>query len=159
MRSISPSKIEEGEERAAGFVLFRTHHQQRYYLLLQHENDGHWGFPKGRLEIGEGDMAAAIRETAEETSIRDIVPIPNFCETSHYTVSRNGREIPKTVVYFLAGTTQSEVALSAEHQASQWLAYSDAVERLTYRENRRILANAERWLAASANECEVNDSQ
>jgi len=159
MRSTFPSETDEGEERAAGFVLFRTLRQQRVYLLLQHGNAGHWGFPKGRLEIGEEDEAAAIRETAEETGISDIVPIPEFREMSHYMVSRNGHRIPKTVVYFLAGTTQSNVSLSSEHVAFRWLSYPDTVERLTYAESRRILACAEQLLAASAGECEVGVPQ
>jgi bis(5'-nucleosidyl)-tetraphosphatase len=159
MRSTFPSETEEGGERAAGFVLFRIFHQQRLYLLLQHRNGGHWGFAKGRLEAGEGDVAAASRETVEETSISDIVPVPGFSETSRYMVSRNGHRIPKTVVYFLAATTQSDVSLSSEHEAFRWLSYSDAVERLTYAESKRILACAEQRLAASSDECEVDVPQ
>ena len=159
MRSISRNEIEEGEERAAGFVLFRTLHLQRQYLLLRHRDGGHWAFPKGRREPGEGEMEAAVREILEETSISTLAPVPGFRETSSYTVSRNGQWISKTVAYFLAETPQPEVSLSAEHEAFQWLAFEDAVGLLTYDESRRILTEAESLLERSVDEREQDDPQ
>ncbi|MCK4571172.1 NUDIX domain-containing protein [Candidatus Bipolaricaulota bacterium] len=147
MRSISPNEPEEGEERAAGFVLFRTIHQDRQYLLLRHQTDGHWAFPKGRLEPGESEVEAAIREIFEETNIDQLCPIPGFRETSRYHFRRNGQRIAKTVAYYLAETTQSEVSLSMEHTAFQWLGFEDAVAAITYAESQRILSDAHRLLA------------
>ena len=159
MRSTSPSDIEEGEERAAGFVLFRTLHLQRQYLLLRHRNGGHWAFPKGRLELGEDEMKAAIRETFEETTISNLVPVPGFRETSSYTVSRDGQWRSKTVAYFLAEATQSKVSLSTEHEAFQWLSFADAIGLLTYDESRRILTDAESLLGRSVDGREQDDPQ
>ena len=146
MRSTSPSEIEEGEERAAGFVLFRNFKDRRRYLLLQHRNGHHWGFPKGRLDTGEDEMTAALRETMEETGISDVIRIPGFRETSTYTLVRNGQPIRKTVACFLAETSQSCVSLSHEHEHYQWLAFPDAVSCLTHDESRRILIAAEQRL-------------
>ena len=148
MKSISPSEIEEGEERAAGFVLFRTLHQHRQYLLLRHRDGGHWSFPKGRLQHEEGELDAAIRETLEETQLSQIRPVPGFRRTNSYTVRRSGQERAKTVAYFLAETTESDVLLSDEHTAYQWLHLSEAFAALTHDENRRILAAADAVLAA-----------
>lgn len=149
MRSISPNEPEEGEERAAGFVLFRTIHQDRQYLILCHQTDGHWAFPKGRLEPGEGEIEAAIREIFEETSIDQLCPIPGFRETSRYHFRRNGQRVAKTVAYYLAETMQSKVSLSMEHTAFQWLGFEDAVASLSYDESRRILGDAHRLLTIS----------
>lgn len=150
MKSISSSEqSEEGEERAAGFVLFRTINQLRQYLLLRHRNDGHWAFPKGRLESGEDELTAAIREIFEETNIDQLRPVPGFCETSHYCFQREGRSITKTVVYFLAETSQSDVLLSSEHTDFRWLCFEDAVDALTYAESRRIINTAHRLLNES----------
>lgn len=149
MNSISPSEPEEGEERAAGFVLFRTIHQQRQYLLLRHRNDGHWAFPKGRLEPEEDELEAAVREIFEETSIDQLQPIPGFRETSSYYFQRNGQRIAKIVIYFLAETPRSDVSLSSEHIEFRWLPFEDAVGALTYDESRRILNDANRLLAES----------
>ncbi len=158
MRSISSSEAEEGEERAAGFVLFRTMHQDRQYLLLRHRSDGHWAFPKGRLERGEDELKAAMREILEETSIDRLQQLSGFRETSKYHFQRNGQRIAKTVAYYLAETTQSDVSLSTEHTDFQWLEFKDAVAALTYDESRRVLSNVNRHLAALAAEgCEQRD--
>lgn len=159
MRSISRNETEEGEERAAGFILFRTLHLRRQYLLLRHRNGGHWAFPKGRLELGEDEMKAAIRETFEETSISNLMPVQGFRETSSYSVSRSGQWISKTVAYFLAETRQSEISLSTEHEAFQWLAFADAIGLLTHDESRRILTDAESLLERSAEHREPDDPQ
>ena len=150
MRSTSPNEqAEEGEESAAGFVLFRTSQRQRQYLLLRHQFGGHWAFPNGRLDPGEVEIEAATREIFEETSISQLRPIPGFRETSSYHVQRNGQRIAKTVAYYLAETTQADVALSTEHTDFQWLEFEDAMSALTYDESRRILGDAHRLLAAS----------
>lgn len=157
MKSISPSEpseAEEGEERAAGFVLFRMNHQDRQYLLLRHRNDGHWAFPKGRLESGEDEFKAAVREIFEETCIDQLHPIPGFRETSRYCFQRNGQRIAKSVAYFLAETPQLNVALSSEHTDFQWLRFEDAIGALSYEESRRILFDANRLLAESDETCE-----
>jgi 8-oxo-dGTP pyrophosphatase MutT (NUDIX family) len=158
MRSISSDESEEGEERAAGFVLFRTIQQDREYLLLRHRGDGHWAFPKGRLDPGEDELEAAVREIFEETSIDRLRPIPEFRETSSYHFHRNGRRIAKTVAYYLAETTQSDVSLSAEHTDFQWLRFEDAIAALTHDESRRILRDVNRRVAALSDEaCEQRE--
>mmetsp|Transcript_8346 Transcript_8346/g.16521 ORF Transcript_8346/g.16521 Transcript_8346/m.16521 type:complete len:209 (-) Transcript_8346:163-789(-) len=44
------------------------------YLLVQRKNppdQNKWSFPGGKIELGEGTLAAAKREISEETQIRD----------------------------------------------------------------------------------------
>jgi bis(5'-nucleosidyl)-tetraphosphatase len=160
MRSISSSESEEGEERAAGFVLFRTtQHDHRQYLLLRHCNDGHWAFPKGRLEAGENEFDAAVREISEETNIQRLRSIPGFRETSQYRLQRNGKQISKTVAYYLAETSQCDVSLSAEHMDFRWVGFDDAVALLTYDESRRILGEADRLLELDNHLREESDSR
>ena len=147
MKSTSPSPLEEGEERAAGFVLFRTSsNATREFLLLQHHHGGHWAFPKGRVEPGERDEITAIREVMEETGISQLQPIPGFLETSHYVFERHGTRIAKTVVYYLGRTEEPTIDLSEEHDAYRWLPAREAADLLTYDEARRILKLAEQVL-------------
>jgi len=44
---------------------------------------GYWEFPKGKLEPGETDEAAAHRELKEETGL-EVTLIPDFKETITY---------------------------------------------------------------------------
>ena len=150
MKSTSPSgDVEEAEERSAGFVLFRRLGKRRRYLLLRHREGGHWAFPKGRIEPGEDELAAARREIAEETGIDVLEPISGFREVSAYRFERDGRPIAKTVDYFLAGTDTEKIRLSDEHVDAAWLDADGARERLTYAESRRILDRAEACLIGS----------
>lgn len=67
-------------------------------VLLIHQYNDVWGFPKGHMESGETEAETAIREVKEETNV-DIEIDENKRYVIHYMVKEN---IPKEVVYFLA---------------------------------------------------------
>ncbi len=152
MRSTSRSEAEEGEERSAGFVLFRRLDDRRLYLLLRHREGGHWAFPKGRIEPGEDELTAARREIAEETGAETCDPYPGFRALTSYRFERGDRSISKTVVYFLGETCAERIRLSDEHTEGAWLEVGEARSRLTYSEGRRILDEAEAHLNAMERE-------
>ena len=149
-KSTSPNP--EGEERAAGFVVFRRVAEKRVYLILLHRSGRHWGFPKGRLEPGETPEEAARRELCEETGIADVAMVPGFRARSHYRVTRGGRNLEKTVEYFLGQTSATSVRLSSEHDRAEWLDLEGAGGRLTHAESRRVLEEAAAFLTARQTE-------
>ncbi|HZD53087.1 MAG TPA: NUDIX domain-containing protein [Woeseiaceae bacterium] len=87
-----------------------------------------WDFPKGLCEPGETPMAAAIREVAEETGIRDLV----FAWGAvHFDTGPYGRG--KTARYFLAETHDTAVTLGIlpgatrpEHHEYRWVDFDEA---------------------------------
>jgi len=148
MKSTSPSA--DGEERAAGAVLFREMDGRRLYLLLRHEQGGHWGFAKGRIEPGEGELEAAMREIREETGIVDVGLVADVSIESHYPVRRGGRPLRKTVTYFAARVRGDAIRLSHEHTDGRWLAPSEALQILTHAESRRVLEAVEDALSRAS---------
>ena len=128
-------------ERSAGCVLFRDTGTQRYYLLL-HYTTGHWDFPKGNIEEGERDVDTVVREVEEETGIADIEFIPGFMEVIKYFYRRSGQLVDKQVVFYLACTHTDRVTISHEHIGFTWLAYEDALAKLTYENSRRLFTKA-----------------
>jgi 8-oxo-dGTP pyrophosphatase MutT (NUDIX family) len=132
------------EERSAGAVLFRED-DIRLYLLL-HYQAKHWDFPKGNIEEGEEELDTVRREVKEETGIDDIIIIDGFKRISEYYYKRAGRLVHKQVVFYLAKTNQKEVRLSYEHIGYEWLPYKEAYDRLTFKNSKRILADAEEFL-------------
>ena len=146
MDTKSTSHSPDGEERAAGFVVFREADDGRVYLVLLHRDGGHWAFPKGRLEPGETQAEAARREIREETGISDISSIQGFLARSRYRVIRGGRSLEKTVDYFLGRTDAVAVRLSNEHVQAEWLDLGRARARLTHAESRRVLEEADAFL-------------
>jgi bis(5'-nucleosidyl)-tetraphosphatase len=56
--------------RKAGVVVVRRMNGEWRCLLLRAYRN--WGFPKGEIEPGEEPLAAALRETVEESSVDDL---------------------------------------------------------------------------------------
>ena len=128
-------------EKSAGIIIF----QGRKYLLLQYEA-GHWDFPKGHIEKGESESEAALREAKEETGISGITLIKGFKEKISYYYKDEGKLIRKEVVFFLAKTKNVEVRLSTEHTGFEWLPFSEALEKITFRNSKEMLKKAETFL-------------
>jgi len=149
-------------EKASGVVIFRKE-KKIYYLLLDYGYD-YWGFSKGHIEKRENLKQTALREAEEETGIKDLDFIKGFEEKIEYSYEINdqkifkenkrssfsskGKNIFKIVTYFLAETKNKEVLISSEHKDYRWLAYQDALDKLTYKECKETLEKANNFLKA-----------
>lgn len=111
---------------SAGVVVARRDSGGWRLLVLRAYRN--WDFPKGRVEPGETPLDAAIRETAEETGISDLVFRwgEACCETAPY---RGG----KVARYYLAETAQLNILLPVspelgrpEHDEWRWVSFDDA---------------------------------
>ena len=121
------------------------------YLLLQSGSRAHpgpWDFSKGEVDNDETETDTALRELKEETGIIDVHVVEGFREEISYFYNRGGKTILKTAVFFLCETKQSEVKLSWEHIACEWLTYEKAMERLRYPNSRKVLKKAHDLLDA-----------
>lgn len=136
------------EERAAGLILFRENHGRREYLIIKNRHGGHWGFPKGHVEPGEDDFQAALREAAEEVQISRIQLVPDFRTVVRYSFSRQNEIVKKEVVLFLARTEEEGQPFREEVDDMLWLPFSEALQRITFPEQREALRQAESWLNA-----------
>ena len=145
------STSEESREHSAGFVVYHEgRDRKRNYLLLRHRVGRHWGFPKGRVESGEDETAAALRETCEETGIKRIERIPEFRVVSCYQFLRNNKPTRKDVVYFLGHVEKKcNPHLSAEHTEGRWLSCTNALQLLTYSDAHAVLRKAEELITSN----------
>jgi len=126
------------EEISCGVVVFRND----MILLLKKQSNGHWGFPKGHDEDGETEIETATRETQEESGISDLKFIPGFKETIKYNYKAGVVSRDKTVHFFLAETQTKDIVISNEHEDFLWLPFEEALERITYDEEKEILRKA-----------------
>jgi len=100
---------------AAGILLKATSTDR--YLFLQ-EHDGTWVTPGGRLERGEDEQAAALRELHEETGYEGPITVWHLHRTQVYALfeGRVSREFP--------------VRVSREHSGHAWRRLDDLPEPL-----------------------------
>ena len=135
------------DERSAGAVVFYAENEfaDPDYLLLNY-TAGHWDFPKGNIEAGEVERQAAAREIREETGITDVEFIEGFRMKIGYRYRHGRRIVQKEVVLFLARAKTNNVVLTHEHIGYAWKKYEDALERLTYRNAKNLLAAAKDFL-------------
>ncbi|XP_007895342.1 bis(5'-nucleosyl)-tetraphosphatase [asymmetrical] [Callorhinchus milii] len=143
--------------RACGFVIFRrftrgltskSQDSSIEFLLLQTSyGEHHWTPPKGHVDPGEDDFQTALRETEEEAGLKaeEFHVLDGYKKVLTYKV----KEKPKTVIYWLAELKDynTEVKLSHEHQAFQWLKVDEACKLAKYQDLQNLLKEAHQFIS------------
>ncbi len=93
-----------------------------------------WSFPKGKLEAGEREEDAAIREVEEETGLR--CRLGREVATTRY---RDARGRAKTVRYWLMTPIGGHLAAANEVDRAEFVPFAEAVALLTYQRDRELL--------------------
>jgi len=127
-------------------VLFRRENGKIKYLLL-HYRFSHWGFPKGVIEKEETKKETIKREIKEETGISKFRFIERFKLNIYYFLRQKGKLKFKDVVFYLVETKEKKVKLSFEHIDYKWLNFEDAYKQLTYRNTKKILKRANKFIS------------
>ena len=122
-------------EISCGIIIFNIIDKERKYLLVRHQNGGHYGFPKGHMEAFETRKQTAIREVKEETNL-DAVIIKNYYQKVTFDPKPN---VSKNVIYFL-GKAYDGTLLKQDSEINdlRYVSYEEAVQLLTY-DNDKIL--------------------
>ncbi|MEE2624854.1 MAG: NUDIX domain-containing protein [Candidatus Thermoplasmatota archaeon] len=135
-------------ETSCGFILVNYDS----ILLLQYPQ-GHWSYPKGHVEDDdENHHSTALRELTEETGITRVSIDKDWSQKTEYTFFRKGKQTPKQVFWYLAETDQLEVSLSHEHRNYLWLEFDEALEQITFEQEKNLLRSAREHLKATGRE-------
>jgi 8-oxo-dGTP diphosphatase len=128
------------EVRAAGGLVTRPAAGDGVEIALVHRPKyDDWSFPKGKVEPGETDEAAAVREVAEETGLDCSLGVE--LTTVRYV---DGRGRPKRVRYWIMTVVGGEIAIpNAEVDDLRWLAPHDATTLLTYAHDQALARRLE----------------
>ncbi len=128
-------------EISSGAVVFYRSHPIQYLLLLS----TYWGFPKGRVEEGEDERTAALREVREESGL-DITILEGFRHVDDYWYQRKGQRIHKQAVFFVGEASNLESKISWEHEDMAWLPFDEALERLKFAGLKELLTKANEFV-------------
>lgn len=139
------------ETSAGGLVLDGTDMAARAALIGRLDRRGRlrWSLPKGHVEAGETNEAAAIREVAEETGITGRVLAP--LGTIDFWFVAEGRRIHKTVHHYLLMAQSGELSdEDVEVEQVEWVPLSELEGRLAYDDERRLIQAVPGLLADTA---------
>ena len=139
-------------EVSAGGIVFRRGADGVARFLLIRDSYDNWGFPKGHLEEAETPAAAAVRETAEETGLEQLV-LQGPIRVIDWHFRFRGRHIHKYCHFFLIESPAGEPVPQADEgiTACRWCVLDEALEVLSYDNARGVLKRAgemERTLVA-----------
>lgn len=98
------------------------HPESEHFLALKRADDdssaaGQWDFPGGGIDFGELHLSALHREINEETGLSIVNPTVLEVMTKFDTE----RQIYAIFIAHRCRATTSDVCLSAEHTAYQWV--------------------------------------
>jgi 8-oxo-dGTP diphosphatase len=128
--------VSKREVAAAGGVVTRRVGAAGFEIVLVHRPKyDDWSFPKGKVETGESDEEAAVREVREETGFD--VSLGAELDTVRYV---DGRGRPKRVRYWRMRVVGGRPTVpNAEVDALRWLAPEDATTLLTYSHDQALV--------------------
>ena len=121
--------------RAAGGLVWRMGEGGKEIVVVHRPAYDDWSFPKGKLDDGESELQAALREVEEEISVRGA--IGRDLGTISYI---DGKGRPKVVRYWeMTVTDGTELHAANEVDDARWVTLADAEGILTYDHDRAML--------------------
>ena len=125
--------------RAAGAVL----HRDGLVAVVHRPQYDDWTLPKGKLDDGEDDREAAVREVEEETG--HVGTIEGDLGTIGYDVEAG----PKTVRFFLMAADAGGRPLAKDVDEVRWVGLDEAAALVSYDRDRDVLDRARALLLAT----------
>jgi 8-oxo-dGTP pyrophosphatase MutT (NUDIX family) len=137
------------DEVSAGGVVVRRNPNTGAWEACLIRVRGAWSLPKGNLDKGETPEQAALREISEEVGLPlERLTVLGELPPAEYKYRRDGRLISKIVHHYLVeapGDAPLRPQL-AEVDAAEWVPLDEAVKRVSYKDLRAAMAEAQRRL-------------
>lgn len=131
------------QEKSCGAVIVTKETEEPKFLLIKHHNGGHWAFPKGHVEGNETEEETALREIMEETRLT-VELDTQFRHVVRYSPYEG---TVKDVIYFMAYASEQEIYKQDEEVLdSSWSNFEEALDLVTYENDRTILQAAKDYL-------------
>ena len=141
-------------EISSGGVIYRRGRKEPEVCLIATNSGKTWQLPKGLIEQGEPPEDAARREVNEETGLQgELLQRLDKIEYWYVWDYGEGRErVHKFVYFFLfrytGGSTDDH---DEEVDEARWFPLAEALTRLSFANERRVMEKAEEVLAGQKN--------
>jgi 8-oxo-dGTP diphosphatase len=113
---------------AAGGVIWRRNGSGGLDVVIVHRpRYDDWSLPKGKLDAGETDEQAALREVEEETRV--VAELGPELPTTTY-LDRSGKQ--KRVRYWAMTPIEGSPGPNNEVDRAEWVPIDEAARRLSY---------------------------
>ena len=116
------------------------------WLVLRRASDrtyaGQWRMVGGKIHLGETAWQAALRELAEETGFARGHGLAAFWALPSVNTFYEWQRDAVSLTPAFAAKVTGDPQLDAEHDAFEWLSADEAVSRLAWPEQRRLLTLA-----------------
>ncbi|MBI4220857.1 MAG: NUDIX hydrolase [Chloroflexi bacterium] len=137
---------------SSGGVVIRSRAGKTEVVICGRRSHSLWALPKGTPNPGESELETALREVREETGL-SVMGAGKIGEI-HYSYYRpeDGARVDKTVHFFLMRPIGGDTAAhDPEFDTVEWVEPSEALRRLTYANEARIVEAAVALAAKQAN--------
>ena len=140
MSTIQPTKV----EKSAGGVVLREIEGVTHALVIR-DPYRNWGLPKGHLEDDETSAAAALREVAEETGLKDL-RLGRELVTIDWYFRAQGAQIHKFTTFYLMYSDAGEAIPQKDEGISDclWVPLAEADKKITYDNAGEVMKVAQR---------------
>jgi 8-oxo-dGTP pyrophosphatase MutT (NUDIX family) len=130
--------------RQAGSIVVRLDGKEPQVLLITAKrNPKNWIFPKGHIEKGETPEAAALRETQEEAGVLGKLVGP--AGVLEYGFLGAMARVEYFVIKF-----SREAGPPEDGRSRSWCGLEEALDRLSYKNTRKLLRKVWKNLAGEA---------
>lgn len=124
-----------GPVLAAGGVVWRRAGDELQVVIVHRNRYDDWSLPKGKLDPGETDEEAALREVREETTVEAALG-PELPSTNY--LDRSGKH--KRVRYWAMTVVSGDPAGSHEVDDARWVTLDQAASQLSYAHDVEVVA-------------------
>ena len=139
------AKLPVREQVSAGGVVFRGEKASVEVVIVSVGGRNRWQLPKGLVEEGEKPEITAVREAREEAGVES--EVVQHLETIEYWFAgldggervRFHKRVHFYLLRYLAGDTREH---DWEVNEARWVPIDDAIQRLTFDSERRVMQRA-----------------